>query len=420
MNSKDWVALIEAGYSLEGNMDSWLKQVLAQATPLFNGGFWPTIWTYDFTPTTVQIRNATTRGPFNAFKFLANTLKAPSEMIEYVFRSGVQVDSMSEALSRWPEDQRALARRIVAKNSGVLVRDWLGVKALTGQCSGLGMSNHYLKTVTPTTLDRKRWPLAVSHLGAGLRLRALAESLSLDSEPVEGIFDAGGKVYEARDQVMGRTTRETLREAVRRIDRIRTRQGRSDSDAAMEAWEGLVDGRWSLVDHFDTDRRRFVIAIKNDPTYPDPRGLTMRERQVAEFVGLGHSSKEISYTLGVSQSAVTNCTARVQHKLGLNSLAELAAFFAPSGLRAKLAEVAVNGEHLLIGAYPLINEDHVQGLTEAERSVLAHLIAGSTNSDIAQRRNTSEYTVANQVKEIFRKLEVSSRSELAARLQNVA
>ena len=137
-------------------------------------------------------------------------------------------------------------------------------------------------------------------------------------------------------------------------------------------------------------------------------------------MGLGQSTKEISYTLGVSHSAVTNCTARAQYKLGLPSLADLAAFFSPCGLRTKLAEVSVKGEALLVGAYPLINEDRIKGLTEAEREVLAHLIAGSTNNDIAQRRNTSEYTVANQVQAIFRKLEVSSRSELAAQLLSVA
>ena len=415
MKPKDWIALLEAGYSLEGNEEAWLKQVLDQAAPLFDAGFWPMIWRYDFTPTTIQIQNVAIKGPSMAMKFLTQSLEAPSEVVDYFYRSGVQIDSFSEGFIRWP----ALPR-MIQRVSGGLVRDALCVKALTGRGSGLGMGNNYMKTVTPTPLERKRWPLAVSHLGAGLRLRALAESLTLENTSVEAIFDSGGKLHDAREEARDTSARNSLREAVRRIDRIRTRSGRSDPDAAMEQWEGLIQGRWSLVDHFDTDRRRFVVAIKNDPSYPDPRGLTMRERQVAEFVGLGHSCKEISYTFGVSQSAVTNCTARAQSKLGLSSLPELTAFFAPSGLRAKLAEVSIQGENLLVGAYPLINEDQVEGLTEAERAVLAHLMAGSTNGDIAQRRKTSESTVANQVGAIFQKLGVMSRSELAARLQSVA
>ncbi len=92
------------------------------------------------------------------------------------------------------------------------------------------------------------------------------------------------------------------------------------------------------MDRFDTDERRFIVAIKNDPAHPDLRRLTPRERQVAEYVGLGCASKEIAYTLGLSETAITNCTARVQSKLGLHSRTELVAFFAPNGFRRKLTE----------------------------------------------------------------------------------
>lgn len=187
----------------------------------------------------------------------------------------------------------------------------------------------------------------------------------------------------------------------------------------MNSWEGLVEGRWSLVDQYDTDGRRFMIAVKNDPEFPDPRGLTMRERQVAEFVGIGQMNKQISYTLGISQSPVSNCTVNAQQKSGLASRTELATFFSPSGVRARLAEISIAGETLLVGDFPLINVRCVDGLTEAERSVLACLLAGSTNSDIARRRKTSDRTIANQIQSIFHKLGVSYRSELAVKLQHV-
>ena len=47
-----------------------------------------------------------------------------------------------------------------------------------------------------------------------------------------------------------RGSRENLREAVLRIERARTHAGRSEPDAALDNWEALVDGRWSLVDRF--------------------------------------------------------------------------------------------------------------------------------------------------------------------------
>jgi len=415
MKSKDWVALIEAGYNLEGTSESWLESVLEHAAPLFTRGFWPTIGTYNYSPMDIQLKCTRTHGPSIARKFLELSTQINTNAVNRFFREGTPVCSLSEAIYSYEPDVSTAIQKI----TNGLVHDKFAVKALTGQGSALIMCWLFSNTITPTAQERKRWPLMAIHLGAGLRLRAVAESLTLNAESVEAIFDSSGKLYEAREEAKRSSARDILRKAVRRIDKVRTKAGRRNPDSAMKAWEGLVQGRWSLVDYFDSDQRRFVVAIKNDPMSRDPRGLTVRERQVAEFIGLGQSNKEISYTLGLSLSAITNCTARVQCKLGLTSIAELAAFFAPSGLRAKLAEVAVQGETLLIGAYPLINEDRVKGLTDAEREVLVHLMVGSTNRDIAQRRQTSEYTVANQVKAIFRKLEVFSRSELAARLQSV-
>jgi DNA-binding NarL/FixJ family response regulator len=156
--------------------------------------------------------------------------------------------------------------------------------------------------------------------------------------------------------------------------------------------------------------------VRNDPLYPDPRGLTLRERQVAEYVGMGQSTGQIAYTLGLAQTSVADCSARAQRKLGLHSRTELTAFFARNGPRARLAETALNGERLLVGSCPLISEESIQPLTAAERDVLAALLAGSTNADIARRRSAAERTVANQIQAIYRKLGVRSRSEVAARL----
>jgi DNA-binding NarL/FixJ family response regulator len=55
-------------------------------------------------------------------------------------------------------------------------------------------------------------------------------------------------------------------------------------------------------------------------------------------------------------------------------------------------------------------------LSLAENEVLSLLLAGLDNRSIAARRRTALRTVANQVASIFRKLGVSSRQELAARV----
>ncbi|MFW6050714.1 MAG: response regulator transcription factor [Myxococcota bacterium] len=53
------------------------------------------------------------------------------------------------------------------------------------------------------------------------------------------------------------------------------------------------------------------------------------------------------------------------------------------------------------------------GLTRAEQDVVAHLLEGASNAEIARRRGTSPRTVANQLACVFRKLGVSSRQEVA-------
>jgi DNA-binding NarL/FixJ family response regulator len=169
-----------------------------------------------------------------------------------------------------------------------------------------------------------------------------------------------------------------------------------------------------LVDRFDSDHRRFVVAIRNDPRFADPRGLSMRERQVAEFAGLGRSAKEIGYLLGVAPPSVENSLRRAQEKLGLSSRLELTEFFSPHGIRANLARVALGEQALLIGSTPLLDEINTSKLTSAQREVLALLVTGSTNADIAAQRGTSPNTVANQVQAIFRAFRARSRSELLA------
>jgi DNA-binding CsgD family transcriptional regulator len=55
-------------------------------------------------------------------------------------------------------------------------------------------------------------------------------------------------------------------------------------------------------------------------------------------------------------------------------------------------------------------------LTDAERRIVGQLLRGRSDREIARLRGTSPRTVANQLRTLFRKLGVSSRAELVARL----
>jgi DNA-binding CsgD family transcriptional regulator len=70
---------------------------------------------------------------------------------------------------------------------------------------------------------------------------------------------------------------------------------------------------------------------------------------------------------------------------------------------------------LAILSYPL-PEASLEQLTPAERDVVRRALAGAGNKEIAWARGTSLRTIANQLTSAYRKLGVTSRRELAARL----
>ena len=223
MKPDDWVALIEAGYSLEGKNEFWLQHVLDHAAPLCNRGFWPTAGIYDYTPTTICLEHTRTQGPSTARKFLELSTQLKTEAVNQFFRQGTSICSLSEAIYSREPDVDSVMQQI----TNGIVHDKLAVKAMTGKGSALIMCWLFARTTTPTKTERKRWPLVASHLGAGLRLRAFVKSLALDAEPVEAIFDSSGKLQDARQYAKKSSARVKLREAVQRIDKVRTRAGRS-------------------------------------------------------------------------------------------------------------------------------------------------------------------------------------------------
>jgi DNA-binding NarL/FixJ family response regulator len=78
--------------------------------------------------------------------------------------------------------------------------------------------------------------------------------------------------------------------------------------------------------------------------------------------------------------------------------------------------VECEGGERLVLSFPLRPARWPECLTQAERAVAELVLEGASNAAIAKARGTSARTVANQVATIFRKLEISSRVELAARI----
>lgn len=86
-------------------------------------------------------------------------------------------------------------------------------------------------------------------------------------------------------------------------------------------------GRGSLVDRFESDGRRYVIARKNDPAVRGPGSISVRERQVLAYVALGYSNDAIAYALGIASSTVSTHLTNARRRLGLRDRVAIAQLF---------------------------------------------------------------------------------------------
>ena len=86
----------------------------------------------------------------------------------------------------------------------------------------------------------------------------------------------------------------------------------------------------------------------------------------------------------------------------------------PSDLTA--TEVEVDGQTFVLLEWSDVTPRALDNLSEAEADILAGILRGESNAEIARRRHTKTRTVANQIASIFRKLGVRSRAELMAKL----
>ena len=119
-----------------------------------------------------------------------------------------------------------------------------------------------------------------------------------------------------------------------------------------------------------------------------------REQQVASLVAAGLTNPQIARRTGVSVRTVGADVASVRRRLNLRSRAELAAW------AAKHASLTPQRERT--------------GLSGRQYEVAVLVAAGMTNREIADHLQITSSTVASHVAQIFTRLGLRSRAELAA------
>ena len=409
----DWISVVEAAYRLEGSGERWNQGVLEACAPLLDLGEGLVGCEFRRSGQGYIIECVATRGVRGAERAVRRILGFQGARIgaDLLFRSGVDFSSVSEAMGERADVGEAVFR---GATRGRYADGWGGI-AHTGDGRALVVGTGLLERQRPDAATCSRWSRAASHLGAGLRLLRTLERACGGARD-EAVLDSGGTVHHACGPARAQCARDALRDAVRRIDRARTRAGRADADTALASWEALVCGRWSLVDRFDADGRRYLVARRNDPAVSDPRGLSRCEAQAAEFLSLGHSEKQIGYALGISSAAVSRSIRSAVRKLGLRSRAELASLFAGRAAEGGCFELELGGEQLAVCARERPQPLAFEPLSGAEREIATLVSSGRSDGEIARLRGASTRTIGNQLGAIYRKLGIHSRTELAARI----
>ncbi len=322
------IDLTELVYDLDIPKNEWVPSLLEVGLPLFDHGHGVLAMTYirppkGGMPIPSKFYQASGSPDLPERMLMGSTL-ADEATLRDINRSGV-VTTLSEEAHRVAGGLEAFEPYLAG------AKDLLAITAVDPSGIGLSLSVPLPEVTKLTGKERATWQMIGAHLVSGFRLRQSLQAAHATSightrlpEDAEAVLDP--KQFEITDAVGAATEAhmgEFIREAARLIDKARGRLRQEDPEKALEIWKALVEGRWSMVDWFDSDGRRFVLAHPNPPDLKDPRGLTERERQVATYASLGETNKLISYRLGVSQPNVSTTLRSAMHKLGVQTRPQL-------------------------------------------------------------------------------------------------
>ncbi|HVU01679.1 MAG TPA: LuxR C-terminal-related transcriptional regulator [Polyangiaceae bacterium] len=335
MNDRALVALLEAIYSLETDNALWLQRTLAATRDLC--GSQHTYLGYFYDASDVQ--------SFSVWNVAS--VDMPPE-VDRAFRSAqlhVSPDLLRATLRKLHVGS---IRKTGMPHVGPLMEErervgWGDIFSVNGlDPSGIGC------LLTIGTRDRifaappdemAVYARVAQHLAAAFRCRRLLGLLraphGAESTPdrglAEAIIDDEGRIVHAEGEAAGRAARERIRSAAGAITDIRKRGPRSGRQA-LDDWHPLVGARWTLVDKFEENGRRYVVARENQSREARLAALTDRERQVVLHATLGFTNKEIAYALGVSASTVRVLMARAASRIGVRTRAELLAHPSVAGV----------------------------------------------------------------------------------------
>jgi DNA-binding CsgD family transcriptional regulator len=310
----DLVGVIEAIYALDRPESEWLAGILEAIEPAHRDAVGRVAYLYDASARPLRVWGFVGNHPMPTDDIARVVHDAADEYVQQSFLV-LPYGAASEVPGF--DRQKSFPKYLGAHG----VRDAVALNAVEPSGIGAWVGALVSERVRVSESEREVWTRVAAHLAAGLRFRLRLEQQSAGERspvlaPDGQLLDATGLDDVERD-------RARLRTAVRAMDRARGGLRHQDPDLAVESWRVLVDRRWTLLDRFESDGRRFVVARSNTPSSVGPDTFTRREREVLGYAMLGHSVKLIAYTLGIQPATVRAHLFTAGRKLNARTRSEL-------------------------------------------------------------------------------------------------
>jgi DNA-binding CsgD family transcriptional regulator len=321
----DVVSLVEAAYRRDDDHQSWLENLVRVADASISGGK----GMFGVIVESVRLDESAGEGATDNFSnrtnFLATSYSGmpdrileaaapimeftPNEKLRQHYVSSGPVGSLSGVFAKVGGFDKRL------RATGFVDATYLRAADVNGVEVVLAIPSE--RRVEIPAARKLLFSHIASHIKTAYRLRGRRADLVSDGGDVEAILSTDGKIEHAAGRALQGDSREVLREAARAC--VRAKERSVDPAAALAEWRALFRGRWSVVDHSDTDGKTFIVARRNEPKAPQTRGLNAKENLVAALAARGYSNKEIQYELGWPMSTIASCLTSATLKLGVSS-----------------------------------------------------------------------------------------------------